>query len=690
LSLDVTDSLGIAAFTRLPISNAGSDFSIIADFGSNYSSPAIFCDLNTGDGTFNVISPQSLGDGRIQQTLTPGSTMRCSWFVHLIAATPGASEQVVDPGVILVAKLCNADADLTQDDLLAACATDGAGIPFSVDVAGEPYIGSTSTSAEGVIDLPLPVGGVTFTITPQSPPGYGNPAYRCAITWPDGSAEESDILTLTRETPSHDLTWPSESEVICTYYFPVITSDDVGQRLVPDMESVDPGLYFFLRQCPDPTAPDVNGGEPCVKLGENPQYTMTIDGQPWFGGNFSGENGVSIQQANTTDQPVEYITGESVITIAPMPELGDPTYRCDIRRANGEEEIDGGMLDRNHVVLTQTWNLDDRIVCTIYYHPEGEPLDAAAIPESASLAAGIGVYARACPPGVDMNAPTANLCQQSVGELRLTVLHNGEQVVRLPMTGDYFVATGQAETPVTGTLQFTLTPLLSSTDPAYSCSHLHADGTVDVSSARLPATAVTWSLEWQPSDKAVCIVYYQVAEQTDRNDDDDKADNQQGLIAPGDGEITTPSNTLTIQYWTCPEGVDPADAQANLLLSCAMDQAARTVTVTTDAGAQGTSVTGSAAWPFTGSQVSVTQPGGTAASSAWCSSSWKDNGEDGGEFPDAVLLDGGVLTLTVSHPATTVYCDWFLFGAAVNEAPSQVPVLANPPTHTTFYRRWSG
>jgi hypothetical protein len=116
----------------------------------------------------------------------------------------------------------------------------------------------------------------------------------------------------------------------------------------------------------------------------------------------------------------------------------------------------------------------------------------------------------------------------------------------------------------------------------------------------------------------------------------------------------------------------------DLLLACAMDQQPRELILQIDGGSQPATVTGSAMWEFADLTVNVTQPEGINGSSVWCSSTWEDNGEDAAEFPDTVNLADGALTITVGHPATTVYCDWFLFGtpAATGETPLAITSAA--------------
>jgi hypothetical protein len=545
---ETTASNGQAFFTRLPTTNGVAQAKLNLQLDGSEASAGVFCDNNHGTDTFEAIELIHTSGNGIQSFLINGETMRCSWFVAAFAApnpnvTPGAGPGDSGEGMTVYGRLCpeGVDGSTASQEL---CTQNLSG--YKVTVLNVSHFNVTQPF-DGVMYYRMDAGTFDyyslsreFTWDFPEIPYYSAATYVCDALRADGTTDVQSGEVVNTNV-SFTIIWNPGDSILCSVYYlaPATAGGDgaaqaVVGKPVPDVESVDAGLYFYLRLCPNPLPANSSRKEVCVQPIKNARNTMTIDGQIWHGGDFSIHPQVGVDQANTTDWSVDYITGEAMITIQPIPGMGDPTYRCDIRRANGSEEGAVGTLDRNNVVLTQTWNLGDRIVCTLYFQQEGE---------------------------------------------------------------------------------------------------------------------------------------------NDRTTDDDKAGNQQGLVADPAGEADTEaaaagSNTLTIQFWTCPAGVDPAADVVALMGQCAIDATPRSITVAGTAA----SVTGSASWPFAEPTISATQPGGVTASSAWCSSSWVENGEEGGDFPDTIAPENGVLTVTVSHPETTVYCDWFLFGAT-GMAPAPVAVL---------------
>jgi hypothetical protein len=312
------------------------------------------------------------------------------------------------------------------------------------------------------------------------------------------------------------------------------------------------------------------------------------------------------------------------------------------------------------------------------------------------------MYVRACPATVSLEAADPYTCVQDMTGIVFDVTWNGSEAASQGNSATNGIFSYEAYLGP-GTYVFSPRPVEGFGDPRYTCEFKGGPNDGQSTTGTL-TTGTGIPVDLGNGIGTFCMLYYQAGAPAQQGAADTAGEEAPADDAAADEELVADENdqnegaapnvavdwnTLTIQFWVCPDGVDPDGDQADLLLSCTVDQVPRAVTVTTDAGVQETSMTGSAELPFTGSQVSVTQPDGAAASSAWCSSSWIDNGEDEAEFPDAVSLDGGVLTLTVSHTATTVYCDWFLFGAAANGAPSQVPVLASVDDHTAYFRHWS-
>ena len=124
----------------------------------------------------------------------------------------------------------------------------------------------------------------------------------------------------------------------------------------------------------------------------------------------------------------------------------------------------------------------------------------------------------------------------------------------------------------------------------------------------------------------------------------------------GDEEGDTAANdsptTVTIQFWTCPDGMDQAAQQEDLLFTCTADASSRDVSVAYDGATNSESIPGYGSWQLSGSDFSLAIPPQT--SRAWCSSS----GAGGSQFPEEVDVSDGTLSLALPQPVTT-YCDWF-------------------------------
>jgi hypothetical protein len=249
---------GQVTFTKLPVSDSGGLYGIALLAHQDAQTVAVYCDKGTGDGVYEVVpSPLSAPD-RIDQQLAAGETLRCSWFINYPYGPTGTVTsdpilQEVEPGLVLVARLCNPGADLTQTDMDAACPTAGNGIAFNIDAAGEPYI-NTTTNPEGVIDVPLPGGDATFTITPQVPAGYGLPGYLCVSIQPGGGGG-GKVVRLTADAPSHELTWASQSESTCTYYFPVIADEEAATDANEEQDGE--GIQGVIADPPEATGADI-------------------------------------------------------------------------------------------------------------------------------------------------------------------------------------------------------------------------------------------------------------------------------------------------------------------------------------------------------------------------------------------------------------------------------------------------
>jgi hypothetical protein len=574
---------------------------------------------------------------------------------------------------------CEAGTVLT-DDFTARCTAPAVGVTFTVS-SETTALTTGSTNSDGAVEfMNVPDGEWAFIET--LPAGFGAPVVVCMGT--NVPENFMDVLfgnqirvSLTifsgQEEPYLDCSW---------FNIPAMGADN------------GPQIFVQARRCQldvdlPGTATLAEAEQQCPAVFAGKTFTVGSNSQD-IESNTSGSNG----QVFFTKLPTN--GGSSQFTLL-------PTFEA--RESNNAIFCDKGPADGPFTVISPTHLSSGGIQVFL---TDGETMRCSwfitalpAINPHATIVPGaqdnyFEMYVRVCPPSVTLEAADPYTCVQDMTGIDFDVTWNGSEAASQGNSATNGIFSYDAYLGP-GTYVFSPRPVDGFGDPRYTCEF--AGGPNDGQSTTGTVTSGTGiPVDLGNGIGTFCMLYYQAGGPAQQGAADtageeapaDDAAVDEALVADENEEPAADGNTLTIQFWTCPEGVDPADAQANLLLSCTVDQAPRAVTVTTDGGAQDASVTGSAEWPFTGSQVSVTQPDGAAASSAWCSSSWIDNGEDEAEFPDAVSLDGGVLTLTVSHAATTVYCDWFLFGAAANGAPSQVPVLASIADHTAHYRRWSG
>ena len=82
--------------------------------------------------------------------------------------------------------------------------------------------------------------------------------------------------------------------------------------------------------------------------------------------------------------------------------------------------------------------------------------------------------------------------------------------------------------------------------------------------------------------------------------------------------------------------------------------------LTIDNHTTGETIPGTGSWEFQDSVV-YADIGAGVTSSAWCDATWPAVSANTAGDPDLVNLQGGLLTVTVSHPASAVSCDWFIF-----------------------------
>jgi hypothetical protein len=669
-----------------------------------YVTELVSCALQI-QGDFGEIVEPSMSGGSATISTEPDQNVEC-WVYNvnrqageqeagddlddaqgIIAEPPAATGMRVN----FTVRNCEAGTTAT-DDLSSRCLTPAVGVTFTVS-SETTALTTGTTDVDGNVEFAnMPDGIWAFIET--LPAGFGEPVVVCM-----GTNQPEDYMEVLFGNQIRVSTTmfsdQAEAYLDCTWFNLPATGSDNG-----------PQIFIQARRCVvDLNMPDnatlAEAETLCPEVFAGKSFTVDV-------------NGEEIDSDTSRDN------GQVFFTKLPAPN-GGGIYGIAVSLGNREQTL-AVFCDNNFGAdvfhtLTTTITNGNRIDQEMY---EGQTLrcswfiaayppvnpNITPVPGPDANFPWIQVYVRECPPTVDMSAPNGDLCQQDVTGAAFDFSINGEPFETIVNRGN----DGRLDFDpggMTGTWTIAPRPVEGYGDPRFSCEVARADGSIEASTGTLTASSPGIQIEFDGTGGVLCAIFYQagsgeqatgdaatddgnVEEVADANDadgdeadgvvEDDVTDEEQADDTgaeedePVEEEAAAAANTLTIQFWSCPDDVDPAADQVDLLLACAMDQEERAVTLQVDGDSQPQTVTGSAMWEFVDPTITVSQPGGTTGSSAWCSSTWEDNGEGAGEFPDTVNLADGALTITVGHPATTVYCDWFLFGA---------PAASGEPQHAT-------
>ncbi|MGC4108729.1 MAG: hypothetical protein QM753_20595 [Thermomicrobiales bacterium] len=502
---------GQVTFIKLPVSESGGPYGIALLPDPTTQTVAVYCDKDNGDGVYEVVPSPLSAPNRIDQPLAAGETLRCSWFINYdlslapsVPATIISDQSAVDPGVILVARLCDPGAERTPAQIDAACTTAGSGITFNVDASGEPYL-NTTTDTEGVIDVPLPVGDTTFTITPQVPDGYGLPSYLCTSIWPGGGSG-GKVVGLTEDSPFHDLAWVSDSKATCTYYFPVIAED----------EGANPpqGIVADDRAAEDEAAPEATdeGSDPSV---------------------------AAEQETPGPDQTL------------PEPQVGQSSPV-----ANAGNDVPGSPMSEE---------------------------------------SGVSVLVRHCPPeAAQPDAALDKICTQPASGLTFEILVDGEAVGTSVTDAKGKLAVPADAGPAM--YLFRHQPAADLKEMRTECSSVYANGATAKGQSRATGSQMREvNLSFDGESRVTCT-FNLIADSTG------DSPGATGGAVKSDGN-TTGSHRFTLQFWTCPDGVDPAADKATLAQACSVETGERTLMLTIDGHTTGETISSATTWEFHDSTV---------------------------------------------------------------------------------------
>jgi hypothetical protein len=377
-------------------------------------------------------------------------------------------------------------------------------------------------------------------------------------------------------------------------------------------------------------------------------------------------------------EPATYL-----INNQPNPGLSEPEVSCTITRADGSVEQVGGAIPAGSPGQEITFDATSEVTCTFYFLGEVEPGaaglgDAPGAPElpdepvppaadggeadagnTSAGDTGLSVRALRCPPeAAGMDEVPEGLCAEPASGLTFEILVDGALIGTSvsDAAGDLAIPAGAGA----GMYLFRHQPAPDLLEMITECSSVYANG--NTATGRSNAVGSQMSeiyLSYDDASRVTCTFYFVMETAVPPTGDTAAADQaaEDGSVPEG-GNAT--GHTLTLQFWTCPEGVDAAADRDALTQTCSVETTDRSLMLTIDGLTTGETMTGAATWEFDASPVAA-DIGAGVSSSAWCESSWSGGDESAAETQDAVSLEGGALTVTVTHSATKVSCDWFIF-----------------------------
>jgi len=643
---------------------------------ADYTTELISCALSVGDGFGEIVEPGIAGGSA---TLTTGPDQDIECWVYNVARGTGEEDAVVDPGdgqgvVADPPEATGADITIAAYDcpagttaanvLLPMCTLPASGLTFSLLTATET-VATQASSAEGDIYF-AGVAPNDYGIAATLPPGYGEPIVICYQASPDGNVSEG----------AQDIVFGNQIRVRvgdgfsveCAWYNIPAQGPDNG-----------PNIFIQARKCGEgitiTSSMNVFDAEQlCPVVYQGKGFEVLLNDEP-------------IASKPTTDDPLS--PGQVFFTKLPATD-GGGAYGVLTALSEGEQTLgvfcDQDFGDGVFQIVPATVTAGNRIDQVLY---EGHTLrcswfiminplapigtqvadeQSALDPTSAEVespAPGITLLARQCPPEVvELRVVLADVCIVPAVGVTFDVAIDGEpsSTQTTGESGDLDIAVGEG--PATYLIKNQ--PKAGHSAPEVACYTTHADGFTAQDLGSVPADSPGYEITFDGSSEVNCSFYFLIEPNALEVEDPAQGDAEQPEDQAAEGEreeegtVDGAPHSLTLQFWTCPAGADPAADQAALLEACDADSQQRSFMLTIDGFATGETVTGAATWEFVESTIEA-DIGAGLANSAWCSSTWVEGNEEAADVPDTVSLDGGMLMMTVSHPATTVSCDWFLF-----------------------------
>jgi hypothetical protein len=447
-----------------------------------------------------------------------------------------------------------------------------------------------------------------------------------------------------------------------------------------------PGITVLAWLCPpEVVAQRVELATVCIVPAEGVTFDVSLAGEP--------PSTLITDENGEIDVPLGEGAATYQIANQPNPGLSEPSMSCSISRADGTvAQVDSARSDGlpgQEIVFDG----ESEVVCTFYFLGSvaaGDPAQAAVVEDQAVPAeeavpddqtgtedqgppaaitaddagddsageTGLSVLTLQCPAEVaGAEVVLADLCTEPFSGLTFEILVDDE-LIATSVTD----ANGELAIPGdagAGMYHFRHEPAPDALEMRTECSSVYPNGaTASGSSSAVGSQMSDMYLSYDDASRVTCTFYFVMdaaASQTG-----EVAEDQAANEGAADDGTTAGAHSFTLQFWTCPEGIDPAAERNSLAQSCSVETNERSFLLTIDGLSAGETITGATTWEFRDGTV-YADLGIGPITSVWCDSSWTEAGEAAPEAEDSVSLVDNALTVTVSRPETTVSCDWFIF-----------------------------
>lgn len=712
LETQTSDAEGDIFYSGVP----ANDYGIAAALPPGYGEPIVICYV--ADPLGNVVEEQRdvVFGNQIRLRLGDGFNAECAWY--------NVPDQGSDngPNVFIQARKCGPGTQITASMTVAEaeqlCVVVYPNQTFQIQFDNAP-IATKATNDDPLSPgqafftrLPAPNGGGVYGITAAVLEGertlgvfcdqnYGGDRFVSVTTIViEGNRIDQELLEgwtlrcswfieinpllggtqVASQTPALDPTSIATTEQAAagTVAPAPAELDPTSQAATEAAQLRQPGITVLARFCPPEVVTQrVILADVCIVPAVGVTFDVAIDGEA-SSTQVTGESG---------DLAIPLgVVGPATYQIATRldPGLSDAQVSCAIVHADGAMEQVGGTVPAGSPGQEIAFDGASEVTCTFYFlgevlgsqpPPEG---DAVAPPEDPGIGAaaaagedevgsevswepGITVQARLCPAdvaGQDLDVDLTGDCTEPANGITFEVLVDDAS------TGTYVTdANGEFVIPAElgpGAYLFRHQPAADQLELKTVCSSVYENGATATSQSRAVGSEMSeLYLTYDGASSTICTFYIVLDSAAPEGQASPAAGVTEGVL-DDQGTADGAPHALTVLFWTCPAGTDPAADQVDLMVSCSSDTAKRSLTLAIDGDAMEQTVTGSATWEYVEPPIAV-DIGPGLVSSAWCSTKWVEIGEETIDIPDTVALDGGVLTLAVAHPATTATCDWFLF-----------------------------